>query len=69
MVTDGELQLTATATPNNHSDTITWSSANEDIATVDESGLVTAHRAGKVKITATSGSGKSAYCTVTVKDF
>ena len=33
---------------------------------VDENGLVTAHSAGKVKVTATSGSGKKATCTVTV---
>lgn len=29
-------------------------------------GLVTAHSAGKVKVTAKSGSGKSASCTITV---
>ena len=47
-------------------DTLTWSVDKPDIATVDENGLVTAHSAGKVKVTATSGSGKKATCTITV---
>lgn len=49
--------------------TYTWSSANEEIATVDENGKVTAVAAGTVKITATAidGSGVKAECDVTVK--
>lgn len=49
--------------------TYTWSSANEEIATVDENGKVTAVAAGTVKITTTAkdGSGVKAECDVTVK--
>ena len=63
-----ELQLEADITPVDNTDTLTWISANEDIATVDENGLVTVHEEGKVKITAKTGSGKSATCTVTVTE-
>ena len=44
------LQLTATA-----SGTVTWDSSDKAIATVDETGLVTAVTGGAVKITATVG--------------
>ena len=63
---EGDLQLYAIVTPSDNTDKITWISANEEIATVDENGLVTAHSTGKVKITAKAESGKSASCTVTV---
>ena len=45
-----------------------WSSSNEKVATVDENGLVTAHKAGSAKITATAsdGSGKKATFSLTV---
>ena len=66
MVVGGDMQLTAEISPENHTDSLSWISANEDIATVDENGLVTAVSAGKVKITAMTGSGKKATCTVTV---
>ena len=67
MIVGGEeLQLYAQMTPSNNTDTLVWSSANEAVATVDENGVVTAHKPGKVKITAASGSGKTASCTVTV---
>ncbi len=67
MVVGGQdLQLSAILSPENHSDTLTWSSADDKIATVDENGLVTAHKSGKVKITAQSGSGKKATCTVSI---
>lgn len=39
--------------------TVTWSSENEEIATVDENGVVTAKAAGKVKIKATSTYAKN----------
>lgn len=47
-------QLTIVATPEGADTSVTWSSADESIATVDENGLVTAVSAGKVRITATS---------------
>ena len=69
VVVGEELQLEASMLPaETCTDTLKWTSANEEIATVDENGLVTAHSEGKVKITATAGSGKSVYCTVTVTE-
>lgn len=56
--------------PSNATDkTVTWSSADNAIATVDENGKVTAVAAGRVKITATAndGSGIKGECEVTVK--
>ena len=67
-LSDGELQLVATTLPDGNTDKLTWSVDKPEIATVDEDGLVTLHSAGKVKITALAGSGKSAYCTVTVTE-
>ncbi len=62
------LQLTATVSPDNAGDkTVTWSSSDDFIATVDQNGLVTAKAEGKVVITATNSAGQSANCTITVK--
>ena len=63
--------LTATITPSNATDqNVTWSSDNESVATVDQNGRVTAVGTGSTTITATAadGSGKSAECSVTVKE-
>lgn len=46
--------------------TITWDSSNPDIATVDESGLITAVKPGTAIITATTSNGLTATCEVTV---
>ena len=47
-------QITPTVYPNNESEyLIIWQSSNEEIITVDEKGLVKAHKAGKATITAT----------------
>ena len=62
--------LTVTVEPANATNkTVTWSSSNTDVATVDESGKVTAIGKGTTLITATAndGSGKTATCTVTVR--
>ena len=58
--------LAATVEPENATDkTVTWTSSNEDVATVDEDGVVTAVAAGTATITVTAG-GKTATCAVTV---
>ena len=62
-------QLTAFAAPWNLADTsVTWSSSDEDVATVDATGLVTAKSVGTAVITATSVADPSisADCEVTV---
>ena len=46
--------------------TITWSSSNPSVATVDSTGLVTGVGMGKAKITARTYNKKKATCTVTV---
>ena len=63
------VQLTATVLPENASNkSVTWSSSNENVATVSATGLVTAVANGTATITATAadGSGKKATCAVTV---
>lgn len=62
-------QLTAFAAPWNLADTsVTWSSSDEDVATVDASGLVTAKSVGTATITAAASADPdvTATCTVTV---
>lgn len=70
-LTVGEkLQLTASVRPTNATNkSVTWSSTNEAVAVVSESGLVTAVGSGtcQVKATANDGSGKSASCLITVE--
>ncbi len=48
------LQLNATVTPDEAYAIVNWTSDNEDVATVDENGLVTFIEEGEVGITATS---------------
>jgi len=58
--------LTAKVLPADATDpAVTWSSDNEEVATVDANGVVTAHKAGSAIITATAGE-KTATCPVTV---
>lgn len=60
-------KLSATVLPTSATDkTVSWSSDNEAVATVNTSGLVSAHKAGTAVITAKTMNGKSASCTVTV---
>ncbi|MDE6048419.1 MAG: Ig-like domain-containing protein, partial [Paramuribaculum sp.] len=61
------LQLTATIKPDDTTDrTVSWSTSQEAVATVDANGLVTAIQAGKAVITAKTVTGVQAYCNVTV---
>lgn len=60
-------KLVATITPDNASTkSVTWTSSDEVIATVDSSGEVTGLAEGSATITAESNNGKKATCTVVV---
>jgi hypothetical protein len=61
-------QLTATVLPSGASQTLMWTSSDESVATVSQSGVVSAVAAGQAVITATTtdGSDLSASCNVTV---
>ena len=67
-LTEGDsFTLNATVLPGDATvKTLTWDSDAKAVATVDQTGKVTAIGAGTAKITATSTNGKSAECTVTV---
>ena len=60
--------LVATINPSETTDdkTLTWKSSNEEVATVDSQGKVTAVKEGVATITVTTVNGKEATCKVTV---
>ena len=58
--------LVATITPAGADSIEKWESSDASIASVDENGKVTAIKEGVAVITATSGAGKTAACTITV---
>ncbi|MDE5744884.1 MAG: Ig-like domain-containing protein, partial [Paramuribaculum sp.] len=63
------VKLTATVSPENTTDkSVTWTSEDETIATVDETGKVTAIKPGSTDITATTENGITKSCKITVKD-
>ena len=65
-----EIQLSVTITPNNANVNkgITWTSSDTKVATVDNTGKVTAVGKGTTTITAKTENGKTATCEITVKD-
>ena len=71
LYTGGTATLTATVEPSDATDkTVTWSSSDKAVATVDGSGNVTAVSPGTATITATTTDGsKTATCTVTVRRY
>ena len=69
MKVDEQVQLTATVNPNNATNqAYVWSSNNDEVASVDENGLVTANAVGGAIISATAldGSGVVGSCSITV---
>ena len=68
LIVDGTAKLDATVKPNDATDkTVTWSSDNDDVATVDADGNVKAVAQGTATITVTTQDGShTATCTVTV---
>lgn len=59
------VRLTVTFQPDGATGTITWSSSDPDVATVDDTGLVThGTKNGSTTITATMGDGTTQTCTV-----
>ena len=62
-------QLQATITPENTTNkSLSWKSSNEEVATVDENGLITAKKEGSATITVSTNNGLTASCEVTVYD-
>lgn len=59
-------KLTATLSPTDSDDSVTWSSLNNNIASVDSYGNVTAKGVGKVTITAKANSSVSKMCNITI---
>ncbi|MBO4299574.1 MAG: Ig domain-containing protein, partial [Clostridia bacterium] len=68
-VTIGQQQgLTASVSPKNATDqSITWSSADESIARVDQNGMVSAVGVGRTSVYATASNGRNCRIYVTVK--
>ena len=62
-------KLDATVTPKNATNkTLTWTSSNPKVATVDSTGKVTTIKNGTTTITCKSANGKTATCKITVRD-
>ena len=70
LVVDGFETLTANVLPETATDkTVVWASSDDEVATVDQTGKVTAMKVGTAYITCTSNEGhKVGLCQVTVKE-
>ncbi len=69
LASEGTATLTASVKPADAADkTVTWKSSDENVATVDDNGVVTAVAEGEATITVTTNDGDyTAECVVTVK--
>ena len=68
MYVGNTVQLTGTVNPSNTTESTLWTSSNTDVATVSDTGLLTAKSAGTAIITFKNSSGTmSANCTITVE--
>jgi len=64
----GAIALTATVSPSNADQAVSWKSSKTSVATADSDGKVTAKAPGKATITVTTkDGGKKATCVITVK--
>lgn len=69
MKVDEMLMLTAAVIPDYADDlSVTWSTSDPFVATVDDSGIVTATAPGECEITASSTNGRSDTCKITVTE-
>ena len=67
LVVGQTVSLRATVSPSNAADTsVTWTTSNSSVATVNSSGKVTARQEGTATISATTTNGKTAQCTIGV---
>jgi len=66
---ESSLPISVVYRPSNTTDVkeVTWTSSDNNVATVNTSGVVTGVKAGSATITATTANGKSATCEITVK--
>lgn len=62
-----KVQLTAAVSPAGASQKVTWKSSKKSVVSVSRNGKLTAKKAGKALITATTENGKTVRCQVTVK--
>ena len=61
------IKLTTTVNPNFTTEKVNWISDNQQIATIDDNGILTAKKVGNVTITAQNKNGKiSAKCSITI---
>ncbi|MBR1751502.1 MAG: leucine-rich repeat protein [Ruminococcus sp.] len=66
VVVNDSINLYPTISPANSTDSISYVSGDESVATVDMYGTVTAKKTGPVQIKVTTSSGKNAVCTINV---
>ncbi len=60
--------LRASCLPSSNGETLIWASSNENVATVDQNGNVTAHANGVTEISVTAMNAVSGSCTIRVKN-